>query len=152
MTRARLLRLVASAAIAAAAAAYLHDPPWIGETTSGLRKWEEDPPGVRFRWTAGYAAFFVPSGATMMTLPLRAQFPGLSGTPVTVQVSVDDRWLTEIVLADPNAWVRTLVPLPRRPTSRRHQRVDLRVNRTVGESNLGVQLGETVVEGSAQAR
>ena len=122
---------------------YLRDPPWAGQLTSGMRDWEEDPPGTRFRWTTGRASFFVPSGATAMTLPLRAVFPGPNGRPVTVSVSVDDRWLTTIELPQPDDWVRTVLPLPRRATSRRFRRVDLHVNRTaVGVFILGVMTGE----------
>jgi hypothetical protein len=122
---------------------YLRDPPWLGQVTSGMRGWEEDPPGTRFRWTTGRASLFVPSDALAMTLPLRAVFPGPNGRPVTVSVSVDDRWIANIDLPRPDAWVRTLLPLPRRATTRRFRRVDLHVNRTaVGVFILGVMTGE----------
>ena len=126
---------------------YLRDPPWLGEVTSGMRAWEEDPPGTRFRWTTGRASFFVPSDALAMTLPLRAVFPGVNGRPVTVSVSVDDRWLANIDLPRPDAWVHTVLPLPRRATTRRFRRVDLHVNRTaVGVFILGVMTGEIGIE------
>jgi hypothetical protein len=122
---------------------YLRDPPWAGRITSGMRDWEEDPPGTRFRWTAGRASFFVPRDATAMTLPLRAVFPGPNGQPVLVSVSVDDRWLADIELRHPDEWVRSVLPLPRRASSRRFRRVDLHVNRTaVGVFILGVMTGE----------
>lgn len=140
--RRRTLIVVTSIVLIAGAAWYFYDPPWIGQVTSGLRDWEEDPPGTRFRWTAGRASFFVPSGATEMTLPLRAVFPPSGSAPVTVKLSVDDRWLADIVLTDVTAWTRTTVPLPRRETRRRYRRVELRVNRTAGLYNLGVQIGE----------
>ena len=82
-----------------------------------------------------------------MTLPLRAVFPGPHGGPVTVSVSVDDRWLADIMLREPDEWVRTSLPLPRKPTSRRFRRVDLHVSRTfVGAFILGVQTGEIELE------
>src|SRR5206468_1158939 len=56
----RRLRLAAATAALAGALAYLHDPPWAGRVTSGLRPWEENPPGTFFRWTTGRASFFVP--------------------------------------------------------------------------------------------
>ena len=122
--------------------AYLHDPPWAGQITSGMRDWEEDPPGMRFRWTAGRASFFVPANATSMTLPLRAVFPGKDGNPVVVRVSVDDRWLADVALPDSSAWVRPTLPLPRRGT-RRFRRIDLHINRAVvGAFVLGVMTGE----------
>jgi len=137
MTRRRLLGLAAGMAMAVGAAIYLHDPPWAGEITSGLRDWEEDPPGTRFRWTSGHSSLFIPSSATAMTLPLRAVFPGV----VTVEVSVDDRRLATIRLSDPDAWVRTPLPVPRTRSGRRYRRLDLRVSRTTPDYNLGVELG-----------
>jgi len=123
------------------AAVVLHDPPWTARVTSGMRGWEEDPPGTRFRWTNGRGSFFVPSDVKTMTLPLRAVFPGPGGTPVHVDVRVDDRFLATIDLPDPAAWVRTELPLGR-PTSRRYRRLDLRVSRVVPPFMLGVMVGE----------
>lgn len=142
MTRARLASRAAVIALALAGAAYLHDPPWAGRVTSGMRDWEEDPPGTRFRWTAGRASFFVPASATEMTLPLRALFPLTDGKPVIVAMSVDGRWLTDVELWHPDEWALPTVPLPRSATGRRFRRVDLRVSRVVGFYNLGVQVGE----------
>lgn len=146
MTRTRRWSIV-GAVILLAALAYLRDPSWAGQITSGMRRWEEDPPGTRFRWTAGRASFFIPSNATAMTLPLRAVFPGKDGKPVVVSISVDDRFLADVELPDPGAWVRTSLPLPRRGGSRRFRRVDLHVNRVVvGAFVLGVMTGEIALE------
>jgi len=149
MSAPRAATLVASALIVAAAAAYLHDPPWAWRAASGLRSWEEDPPGTFFRWTSGRASFFVPAGATAMTIPLRAVFPGPGGAPTTVDVRVDDRWLATIALPDPSAWVRPHLPLGRAASGRRFRRVDLRVNRVVGPFVLGVMTGEVAVDGGS---
>ncbi len=124
------------------AAAYLHDPPWAGRITSGLRDWEVDDDGVRFRWTSGHASFFIPSSESTLGLRLRGAFPGRGGAPVVVRLAVDDRPLTAIALTDPEAWQAAMIPLPRRSSGRRYRRVDLWVDRTVGQYNLGVQLGE----------
>jgi hypothetical protein len=145
MTRTRLLVVGATLLVIAGGAWWLHDPPWVASFTGGMREWTEDPPGTRFRWTNGHATFFVPSDATVVTLPLRAGFPGPDGMPVTVHVSVDDRWLADVSLSDPAEWVRTDLPMPRRLTSRRFRRIDLRVSRTIGPSILGVQTGEVVL-------
>jgi hypothetical protein len=142
-------RAIGRAAIALALlalAAYLYDPPWTARITSGLRSWEEDPPGTRFRWTFGRATFFIPSDATAMTLPLRSVFPGDTGGPVAVDVRIDDRFLATIQLTDPAAWVRPLLPIGPRPTSRRYRRVDLRISRVVPPFMLGVMAGEVVLE------
>jgi len=131
-----------AAIVLAGAAWYLYDPPWIAGVTSGLREWEEDPPGTRFHWTAGRASFFVPSSAAEMTVPMRAVFPSSDGAAVIVKMSVDDRWLVDVVLKDVNAWTDATVPLPRRRSGRSYRRVELRVSRTAGPYNLGVQLKE----------
>jgi hypothetical protein len=60
---------------------------------------------------------------------------------VKVDVRVDDRFLATIELRDPDAWVRTELPLGRRP-SRRYRRVDLHINRVVPPFMLGVMVGE----------
>jgi hypothetical protein len=138
----RLLLAFAAAAVSIGAAAYLRDPPWAGDVSSGMRGWEEDPPGTRWRWTSGYGSFFVASDATAMSLPLRAAFPGR----VDVDVFVDNQWLARIVLSDPDRWQRTRLFLPRRDVHRRFRRIDLRVSRVVQPYNLGVQVGELELE------
>lgn len=138
------MKRVAIALAILGALAWLRDPGWVGTMTSGLRPWEEDPPGTRFRWTAGRASFFIPSDATMMILPLRAVFPGPDHTATSVDVRVDDRWLATIALPDPNAWVRTRLPIAG-PTRRRFRRVDLKINRVVPPFMLGVMTGDVEV-------
>lgn len=128
----------AGAIVCVAALAYFYDPPWADRITSGLRTWEEYPPGTFFRWTNGRASFFIPSDATAMTLPLRSFFPGPDGAPVTVEIRVDDRWLATVALTDPTQWMRPTLPIGRRPTHRRYRRVDLRVSRVIPQYNLGV--------------
>jgi hypothetical protein len=152
MTRAITLMLVIVSF--AAAAVYLHDPPWVGELTHGFRPWATDGRGERFRWTTGRGSFFVPSDATSMTLKFRSHKP-FPPNPITVEVSVDDRRLTTITLpkplrTDPDEWVVALLPLPRRPTSRHFRRVDVRVRHWLDGFYLGVHMGEVVVDRSGK--
>ena len=136
------LTILAIATIALASAAwYLHDPPWVANLTSGILNWEEEPGGVRLRWTKGHATFYVPSAATSMTLPLRAWFPGPNRAPVVVSIQIDDRWLTDVSLPNEREWVFPTLPIPRRETHRSFRRIDLRVSRTVPPLALGVELG-----------
>lgn len=137
MTRRHVLTAALALAGAVAVAAYLHDPPWAGTITSGLRDWEQDSSGATFRWTSGHSSLFVPAAATAVTIPLRSLFP----ETFLVDVSVDDRWLATIPVRQKDVWVRTELPLPRKPVSRRFRRLELRLNRTVGPFNLGVELG-----------
>ena len=143
MTRA--LKAVVLVLLVGAGLAYLRDPPWVGSVTSGLRGWEVEPSGSRFRWTSSHATFYVPSDASTMTLPLKGVFSETDGRPGTVDVSVDDRWQAAFTLAD-SQWIRPRLPLARRPTNRRYRRIDLRVSRTLGPRNVGVKLGELVLE------
>ena len=145
MKRANWLKTVAVGLATVVVVAYLYDPPWMGGVTSGLRPWEQDPPGTFFRWTAGRATFFVPSSATTMTVPLRAVFPGPGGTPVSVEIRDDGRLLTTIELSDPNAWARPTIPLKRYAGRRRFRRIDLRISRVVPPFALGVMTGEVVL-------
>jgi hypothetical protein len=126
--------------------AYLRDPVWLGGITSGLQPWRVDTDNERCRWTTGRASFFVPSTAEQLTLPFRAIEPR-SDHPVTVDISVDGRWLATVDIPDrpkPQSleWVRTTLPLPRQATSRRFRRVDLRVHRQIKGFHEGVQMGE----------
>jgi hypothetical protein len=138
--------IVAAWIIAAAAAlAYLRDPPWAGAVTSGLRPWEQDPPGTFFRWTAGRATFFVPSSASAMTLPLRAVFPGPNGAPVRVEIREDGALLGTIDLGEPDAWVTPTLTLKPMPGGRRFRRIDLSISRVVPPFTLGVMTGQVTL-------
>jgi hypothetical protein len=145
MKRRRWTGAAAILVASALALGYLYDPPWIGGVTSGLRPWEEDPPGTLFRWTAGRATFFVPSNATTMIVPLRSVFPGPNGAPVKVEIRDNGRSVATIVLSDPEEWVRAMVPLTRASGRRRFRRIDLRVSRVVNPFALGVMTGEVEV-------
>lgn len=139
MTRRWKIALITLAS--ATSLAYLYDPPWIGDVTSGLRAWEEDPPGTRFRWTTGRGTFFIPSDATEMILPLRAVFPGPNGTAVNVEVRDDGKLVGTIALTNPADWVRTRMSLRPSTSHRRYQRIDLSVSRVVPPFTLGVMTG-----------
>jgi len=138
MTR-RLLVLVVAVILCGSTLAYLRDPPWLLTTTSGLREWETDRDGTRFRWTDGHASFFVPSEWKSVELPLRTTFGSTGDWPIAATIAIDDRPADRVTLTD-GAWRRTTVRLPPRG-SRRVRRIDIRVDRT-RDGNRGVQLGE----------
>jgi len=142
VSRARIALVAAVVVSLCGCLGYLYDPPWIARITAGMRDWEEDPPGTRFRWTTGRSSFYIPSSASEMTLPLRALFPLTDGKPVVVSMAIDDRWVATVELKDPAEWSRPAIPLPKRTSRRHYRRVELRVSRVVGFYNLGVQVGE----------
>jgi len=127
------------------ALAYLYDPPWIGNVTSGMREWDYSQPGMVFRWTAGRASLFIPSDAKAVMIPLRSGYPGPGTGVVPVEIRVDGRFLATIALTDPDAWVRQELPLGNRRTHRRFRRIDLHVPRTVGEGVRGVMTGPPTI-------
>ena len=135
------MRRIAVLVALAAALAMLRDPAWAGRISSGFRSWEEDPPGTRFRWTAGRASFFVPADAPAIALPLRTEFGGPNGGPTEVEVRSDGRYLATVRLPEQHVWVMTTLPIGGH-TNRRYRRIDLRVNRVVPPFMLGVMVGE----------
>jgi hypothetical protein len=141
----RSAKVVAGGIALVAALAYLHDPPWIGNVTSGMREWEYSQPGMVFRWTAGRASLFIPSEARAVLIPLRSGYPGPLNGAVPVEIRVDGRFLATITLTDPDAWVRQELPLGNRPTHRRFRRIDLHVPRAVGEGVRGVMTGPPTI-------
>jgi len=144
MTR-RRTAIIAGAVGLVTALAYLHDPPWIGSVTSGMREWEHSDPRMPFRWTAGRASLFIPSDATAVMIPLRSGIPGPLMGEVEVEIRVDDRFLATIRLTDPKEWVRPELPLGNRMTHRRFRRIDLHVSRAVGQGNRGVMTGPPTI-------
>jgi len=136
---------IACAVSVVVALAYLYDPPWIGGVTSGMGGWEYSDPDTVFRWTNGRASLFIPSHATAVIIPLRSGFPHPFGGAVTVEIRVDDRFLATIALKDPGEWVRQELPLGNRPTRRRFRRIDLHVDRVVGQRLLGVMTGPPTI-------
>jgi hypothetical protein len=138
-------KAIAGALAMAAVLAYLYDPPWIGNVTSGMREWDYSQPGTVFRWTTGRASLFIPGDATAVMIPLRSGFPGPLGGPVPVEIRVDGRFLATITLTDPEAWVRQELPLGRRKTHRRFRRIDLHVPRVIGQGLLGVMTGPPTI-------
>ena len=143
MSRTWSARVVALAAALAGLGWFLHDPPWAEGTTIGLRERESDASGTPFRWTNGHDALYVPRQASTLTLRLRAHDKAVEGgRSVTVRVSVDDQSVAALELTAPARWVEQMITIPPRATSRRSRRVDLRINRTVADFNLGVQLGD----------
>ena len=69
MTRWKIAALALCLVIAGALLAYLRDPPWLINVSSGFGTLEYDRSGRTFRWTGGRASFFVPAGAPLVRLP-----------------------------------------------------------------------------------
>jgi hypothetical protein len=130
------------AAAVVAAAGYLRDPPWLLSTTSGLRGWESDGAGRKFRWMGGHASLFVPSSSRMIEIPLHTTFESIDDWPVTVDVAIDDRPTDRLVLSD-GEWHTMRFRLPPKG-NRKVRRIDIRVDRTRGD-NRGAAVGELTI-------
>lgn len=124
--------------------AYLRDPPWLGRVTSGFGRWEQNGAGVRFHWMGGRASFFVPADAEFLEIPLHALFPPLSSEPFIVDIAVDGRQATQVVLRD-ERWVTAKLPIRSPRQARRFRRIDLRANRTWSERSVSVQVGDVTI-------
>jgi hypothetical protein len=74
-------------------------------------------------------------------VPLRTTFnPG--EPPITATISIDDRPVDRVTLADPQ-WRFSTVRLPAKGT-RRARRIDIRVDRT-RDDNRGAAVGEVIL-------
>lgn len=139
MPRVRVLATGAAALALIATLMYLRDPPWLLSTTSGMRGWETDARGLRYRWMGGHASFFVPAGARAVEIPIHTTFDGTGDWPITVSASIDDRLGDQVVLTD-GQWRSIVLRMPP-PGSRKVRRIDIRVDRT-REDNRGAAVGE----------
>ncbi len=141
--RARRVAIAVAAVVALTGVlAYLHDPPWLIDVTSGFGRWETDPSGVRYRWMAGHGSFFVPAGANSIDIPLRAVFDSPADWPIVASISIDDRAADRVVLTD-DAWRASHLRMPP-PGARRVRRIDIRADRTRA-GDRGLQVGEVRV-------
>ena len=138
MTMKRAALAIVAAVILIAALAYLRDPPWLIGLESGLRRWQNNEDGVRYRWTDGHASFFVPASAPSITIPTRVTFDSREDPPVLVTIAIDDRPADSFALRDDRWLTRRLVMPP--PGTRRVRRIDIRVDR-LRSGNRGIQLG-----------
>lgn len=136
MVTRRAILIVFATAMVAAALAWLYDPPWLIDQTTGLRKWEEHD-GLRFRWSGAHASFFVPSSAGAFEMPVSTSFTD-GDEPMMVTVSVDDQVAARTILSD-SGWKPVNVPLPP-PGRRKVRRIDVRTSVT-REGNRGVRIG-----------
>lgn len=144
MIRWKIAALALCLVIAGALLAYLRDPPWLINVSSGFGAVEHDRSGRTFRWTGGRASFFVPAGASLVRLPLRALFLTGDRRPFVVRIDVNDRPASLISLDD-ERWREAEVRIaPTAARGRRVVRIDLHVDRTWSERSLGVQVGEVV--------
>ena len=143
MTIRRTSALILVAAVLLAALAYLRDPPWLVNVTSGLTAWETDADGSRYRWTGGRASFFVPADAGTITLHVRSATESPSAWPTTATVTIDDR-PAEIIRFNNERWRAIRLRLPP-PGRRAVRRVDIRLDR-LPSGQRGIQLGVVEVE------
>lgn len=119
--------------------AYLHDPPWLVHQTVGLRPPQVSGDGMRFQWTGKHAAFYLPSTAGTVRIPVATSFDDRSRDPMIVTFWLDDVRAARVLLSDP-AWhdVQLTIPPDR---WRRLVRVDVRTS-VVRPDNHGVEIGE----------
>ena len=140
MSRRALFVVALIAAIGALA--YLRNPPWIEDVTSGMKPWDHDESGILYRWTEGHASFYIPSNVQTMTVPLRSAVASEDHSPVKVEFRQDGALLGIVQLPTPAAWVSSTLTLRPSKTRRPFQRIDLRVSRTFPPWSFGVMTGK----------
>ena len=137
MTRRSWMTIAAVALLLVATLAYLRDPPWLVQVTSGLGAEEADRDGTRFRWTRGRASFFVPASDEFVTFRVRAPKEDPRDWPVTATVTIDDR-PADVVKVSEEDWSLVRLRLPR-SAGRKVRRIDIKLDR-VRSGHRGVQL------------
>ena len=133
----RLTTSLVVAAAVVAALAYLRDPPWLLNLTSGLSPWETDAEGIRYRWTRGRASFFVPADAGEIALRLRSIKDTPADWPITATIAIDGRPADRIRIDD-EQWQTVRFRLPPRGT-RAVRRIDISLDR-LRAGQRGLQL------------
>jgi hypothetical protein len=141
--RSRAAIIIVSAGTLLAALAYLRDPPWLLNVTSGLTAWEVDDAGARYRWTRGRASFFVPADSAAVVLTMRSAKHSPADWPITATITIDDR-PAQIVTFPDDAWREVKLRLPRRG-SRDVRRLEIKLDRLRG-GQLGIQLQDVRLE------
>lgn len=121
------------------ALAYLYDPPWLVHQTVGLRPPQTDGDGIRFQWTGKHAAFYLPSGAETVQIPVATTFDDRDRDPMIVTFWIDDARAARVLLSDA-AWHDVQLTIPPRRW-RRLVRIDVRTS-VVRPDNHGVEIGE----------
>lgn len=146
MSRWRPVAIVLCVVLTVPLLAYLRDPPWLIDVTSGFGALERDRGGRFFRWIGGRASFFVPAGARQVQIPVRALFLTSDRRPFLVRIDVNDRPVKRIALED-EGWREVAVQIPAgADRGRRVVRIDLHVDHTWSERSLGVQVGQIATD------
>jgi hypothetical protein len=147
LTRTRSIAILGSAVVLVGLLAYLRDPGWLINVSSGLGPWRTDAAGVRFRRMGGRGSFFVPADAEAVVVPVRAPFRSPSDWPITATFFVDDRPVERTVLGD-GTWRNVRIPLVR-ATGRRVRRIDIHADHT-RTWNHGLDVGAVAVENDSR--
>jgi O-antigen ligase len=102
--------------------------------------WQREPDGTRYRWAGGRSAFFVPSGARVVRIPLRHG----GGQPdiLQVRIFIDGREGDRIFLRSGEEWRTLSLLLPSR-SRRPFFRIDLEATSPDSERPLDVEVTES---------
>jgi hypothetical protein len=84
-------------------------------------RFETAPDGTRYRWAAGWAALFVPTGAFMVDVNVRSDREA-----VQLEVRLDGR-VANIVTVVPGTWFHLSMPARTERATSRFARLDLRL-------------------------
>jgi hypothetical protein len=103
----------------------------------GLSTWLDGADGVKYRRAANCSGLYVPSAATIVTVPVRAAAD--AGRPLTVSFSVEDREINAFSIEHPG-WVQLRLRLPPPAAAGRFRFLALRVRGEGNETCDGVRV------------
>lgn len=92
------------------------------KVSSGLSMWQREPDGTRYQWAGSRAAFYVPSSAKAITIPLRYGSEPVG--PIEVRIFIDGREADRARLSPEDGWRTVRLVLHRAPAAR-FSRIDL---------------------------
>ncbi|HEY7289954.1 MAG TPA: O-antigen ligase family protein [Vicinamibacterales bacterium] len=102
-------------------------PPAVVDV-DGLEPWAVDGDGTRYRWTHGFASFFVSDRATRVYIPVRLPFGVSQISPMRVEVSVAGSWRQDLMVG--SSWDILNIEIPPSDARAHFKRINLKMQRT----------------------
>jgi hypothetical protein len=106
----------------------------------GLSVWQEEIDGVRYRLAGPTSSVFLPAGAQMVVLPLRAA-ANVATTGVTLELRLDGR-PANVLTVPSDRWHFLRLALPRNRHAPRFRRLDLYIANTPSGDGSVLMVGK----------
>ena len=113
----------------------------LGAASAGFSKWQHAPDGSRYRWAGGTSAFYVPSTARWVRVPLQHGSEG-PGT-IEVRILLDGREANRVLLHAGEGWQDLRLLLPAERPDRKFLRIDLEAGVPGASAPLAIDATDT---------